>query len=410
MSRETVGERPGWVLPLITFVIGLLVGWLVIGWGVWPVTWKNTLPPDLRAAERDDYLLMTAESYAATQDAEQARARVETWPAAQLNDDLARLQQRLANEDPARVGEVASLAAALGAQGVAGPAPAAPPPAPATGLGATLRGLCPGALYVLLVLIGIALVLWLWRQWRTAHEPRPASTRPPYRAPEHDVVSPERSDSQTGQTWLESGERALHQTAEPSELDTSIFQAPQPAAAVSKPAPQVAAAAGAASQRPKAVTPADQRAPGPVRATTELVNVGTFQAVYQLGEADYDEAFDIKDPSSGHIGQCGLALTDPIGRGHDQAAALQAWLWDTNDPNTTVKILMSEGAYRDTALRDQLAGEQPAIPVRLGTEFELESYNLLMRGKVEKLEYAQQEPAYGIFAELLVRLEVYRKM
>ena len=128
-----------------------------------------------------------------------------------------------------------------------------------------------------------------------------------------------------------------------------------------------------------------------------------------MGEADYDEAFDITDSTGAYIGQCGLELTDPVGRAHDQAAALQAWLWDTNDPDTKVKVLMSEGAYRDTAMRDQLAGEHQALQVKPGLEFELGSYKLLLRGSVDKLEYADQEPVNGIFAELLVRLQVYRR-
>ena len=85
------------------------------------------------------------------------------------------------------------------------------------------------------------------------------------------------------------------------------------------------------------------------------------------------------------------------------------WLWDTKDPDTQVKVLMSEAAYRDTALRDQLAGEHPAMSIRAGSEFELESHNLLLRGRVEKLEYAEQEPVGGIFAELALRMAVYQK-
>jgi hypothetical protein len=60
-------------------------------------------------------------------------------------------------------------------------------------------------------------------------------------------------------------------------------------------------------------------------------------------------------------------------------------------------------------MRDQLAGEHQALQVKPGLEFELGSYKLLLRGSVDKLEYADQEPVNGIFAELLVRLQVYRR-
>ena len=45
-------------------------------------------------------------------------------------------------------------------------------------------------------------------------------------------------------------------------------------------------------------------------------------AVFHMGEPDYDEAFDINDPTDGYMGQCGLQLNEPVGRNRDQAVAL----------------------------------------------------------------------------------------
>jgi hypothetical protein len=131
--------------------------------------------------------------------------------------------------------------------------------------------------------------------------------------------------------------------------------------------------------------------------------------MYQMGEPDYDEAFDINDPVDGYMGQCGLQLIEPFGRERDQAVALQVWLWDSSDPDTQTLALMSEGAYRDTALRSQYAGEHPALAVRPGTEFELESHDLLLRGRVEKVSYAEIEPLRGVYADLQVKMTVYRR-
>jgi hypothetical protein len=144
-------------------------------------------------------------------------------------------------------------------------------------------------------------------------------------------------------------------------------------------------------------------------AAGAMTKVGEWQAQYELGASDYDEAFDIFDMNGAYIGQCGLELVDPVGRAHDQAAALQVWLWDTNDPDTKVKVLMSEGAYRDTGMRDQLAGEHEVMPIRVGTEFELRSYNLLLKGVVDRIGYAEQEPVGAIFSELQARMAVYLK-
>ena len=58
MARQSSNTRP-WLAALLALIAGLIVG-LIIGWGIWPVTYKNTLPQDLRPAERDHYLGMVA--------------------------------------------------------------------------------------------------------------------------------------------------------------------------------------------------------------------------------------------------------------------------------------------------------------------------------------------------------------
>jgi hypothetical protein len=131
-------------------------------------------------------------------------------------------------------------------------------------------------------------------------------------------------------------------------------------------------------------------------------------AAFHMGEPDYDEAFDINDPIDGYMGQCGLQLSEQAGRDRDQAVALQAWLWDSSDPDTQTKVMMGEGTYRDTALRSQYAGQHDVISVRTGTEFELQSHDLLLRGRVEQAEFTDQEPHRGVFSELQVRMQVYR--
>ena len=49
MALKTDNERPVRLWLLIAFVVGVLAGWWGIGWGLWPVTWKNAYPQDLRA-------------------------------------------------------------------------------------------------------------------------------------------------------------------------------------------------------------------------------------------------------------------------------------------------------------------------------------------------------------------------
>jgi hypothetical protein len=423
MSSNVPKNRPSWVLPVIGFLIGLLIGWWVIGWGLWPVQWTNALPPDLRAAERDDYLTMVAESYAANGNADVAKSRLSTWSPQALSKDLANLQTRVAS-NPQQAARVLALAELVGAgkstvpSGQA-PAKAVPPaaqpgttPPSATGADTVARLRTVGTILLWLVLFGVAIavVVYFWRRWRVAHAKQPgpvidASTRPTRSVP---PAQPSFSDvGAEEERWTSNypPATALADDMEPLEpRSTELEQHPAEARTATPAASTPARSATGAAPTPPKVTPAV--AAGAMVATTK---VSEFRPHYTMGEPDYDEPFDIIDSAGGYLGQCGLELNDPVGRGHDQAAALQIWLWDTNDQDTKVKVLMSEGAYRDTAIRDQLKGEHEALPIRPGAEFELSSYKLILRGTVDKLEYVNQEPANMVFSDLLIRLQVYRK-
>jgi hypothetical protein len=315
---------------------------------------------------------------------------------------------------------VLALAQLVGAGGSAAPgaqapAKAAPPaarpgtaPSSATGTDtvATLRTVGTVLLWLVLLGVAIAVVIYFWRRWRAAHAVQStpvigASTRPGPVQPSFSDVSAE--DEQ----WTSNYPAATARADEMEPLAPLVREPEPPPAAV-----LVAASAASPQTRPAtAVTPTPPKvtpavAAGAMVATTK---VGEFRPHYTMGEPDYDEPFDIIDSAGGYLGQCGLELNDPVGRGHDQAAALQIWLWDTNDQDTKVKVLMSEGAFRDAAIRDQLKGEHEPLAIRPGAEFELTSYKLVLRGSVEKLEYVNQDPANMIFSDLLIRLQVYRK-
>jgi hypothetical protein len=249
-------------------------------------------------------------------------------------------------------------------------------------------------------------------RWRAAHQtPQPAAidtTTRPTRPPAPVQRSLDEIAAEAKERWISND--TPPQSEAGAWADAEAAGPPvAPAPSAPRVTPPVPAPARPASAAPGGITPPKILAAGRGGPAGAFTRAGEYRALYQMGEPDYDEAFDITDAVGGYLGQCGLELNDPIGRGHDQAAALQAWLWDTNDPDTKVKVLMSEGAYRDTAMRDQLKGEHDAIPVRVGTEFELETYKVLLRGLVEKVEYADQEPAYTIFSELLVRFRIDRK-
>lgn len=78
----TVSDVGAWIRQkatrevLIAFVLGLVLGLVVLGWWLWPVQWTNAGPSDLQADHQDTYLQMIADSFALNGNSELALARL----------------------------------------------------------------------------------------------------------------------------------------------------------------------------------------------------------------------------------------------------------------------------------------------------------------------------------------------
>ena len=84
-------------LTVLALVAGLLVGWLAIGWGVWPVQWSEAVVLDLSPAEKEKYLDVVAEAYTLNKDAALAEQRLATFPPEQQTALLTDVETRVAN-------------------------------------------------------------------------------------------------------------------------------------------------------------------------------------------------------------------------------------------------------------------------------------------------------------------------
>ncbi len=68
-------NKPLWV-GIISFVVGLFIGLVILGWWLWPVQWTDAGPSDLRSEFQETYLRMAIDSYTLNQDATQAQQRI----------------------------------------------------------------------------------------------------------------------------------------------------------------------------------------------------------------------------------------------------------------------------------------------------------------------------------------------
>ncbi len=153
---------------VFAFLLGVVVGLLVLGWWLWPVNWINADPADLRQIHKEEYLQMIADSYTLTGDVDLAHARLELLKAP--GEDDTDLAAKLDAAMQARI-EAGKADQAFRLQGLASavilpPPPTAEPtaaePAGITG-GGTLRAL---GIVFFLFLLGAGIILLLTRLQR----------------------------------------------------------------------------------------------------------------------------------------------------------------------------------------------------------------------------------------------------
>ncbi|MCJ7624806.1 MAG: hypothetical protein MUO76_14995 [Anaerolineaceae bacterium] len=63
------------VVGAICLFVGVLIGWFVVGWGIWPVEWEDAGVQHLRSDLQEEYVRMMIESYAYNQDSHLALTR-----------------------------------------------------------------------------------------------------------------------------------------------------------------------------------------------------------------------------------------------------------------------------------------------------------------------------------------------
>jgi len=134
--------------------------------------------------------------------------------------------------------------------------------------------------------------------------------------------------------------------------------------------------------------------------------LGHFFTTYQLGEDTYDESFSVETPIGDFLGECGVGISETIGVGDpDEVTAFEVWLFDKSDIRTVTKVLMSEHAFRDDALRAKLAPKGEAVLAKPGSPFILETTGLQVRADVSELVYGEGEsPPKSSFSKLTVEL------
>ncbi|MCX7683180.1 MAG: hypothetical protein N2508_14640 [Anaerolineae bacterium] len=160
------------------------------------------------------------------------------------------------------------------------------------------------------------------------------------------------------------------------------------------------------ARRPQPMEPAPARgrewgAEGPPLAQ--------FSTTYHLGDDHYDPSYSIEAEDGEFLGECGVGISETIGAGTpSKVTAFEVWLFDKSDIRTVTKVVMSDYAFHDEALRTKLAPKGEPVLAEAGKQIILETKTLRVRATISDMEYGTGNlPPGSFFSRLAIDLDVW---
>jgi hypothetical protein len=340
------------VIAVLGGVIGLVLG-LVIGWGIWPVQWYDAAPTSLRKDVQEDFMRMTIESYAKNGDKTLAMQRWQELGTT-APDLLAAIQINPGNVSPGDLAKFNVLIQQGGvnippAVGQTQPAVRGTPAAAGTAIvpAAPVSGSSSNASGFPLTTVLVVLCLLVL------------------------VVG-----GALAYIFIFRNRRigATSLVAQAQEANRQVVKT------------------DFASQ--------GQEAP-----------VAQFMTTFMSGDDLYDDSFSIDAPSGEFLGECGVGISDTVGVGDPKkVTAFEVWLFDKNDIQTVTKVLMSEYAFNDPAIRQRLASKGEPVLIEPGQRMLLETATLQLEARAVDMNYGQGAlPTNSFFERLTLELSVWPK-
>lgn len=136
-----------------------------------------------------------------------------------------------------------------------------------------------------------------------------------------------------------------------------------------------------------------------------------FMTTYLHGDDLYDDSFSIETPGGEFLGECGVGISETLSSTDAKnVTAFEVWLFDKNDIRTVTKVLMSDHAYNDDAIRAKLAPKGEAVKVEPGMRMNLETASLRIQARIVDLSYASgQFPPNSVFERITIELAAWKR-
>ena len=167
-------------------------------------------------------------------------------------------------------------------------------------------------------------------------------------------------------------------------------------------------------QRPNlsATVPAVAAATAAPAAESSAVPIARFRTAYTRGHDTYDDSFSIESANGDFLGECGVGIAEAVGATTPRnVTAFEVWLFDKNDIRTITKVIMSDHAFFDEALKAKLAPKGEPVLARPKETIILETATLIINAEITEMEYGEggDMPDGSYFDRFTIELSAWAK-
>ena len=143
----------------------------------------------------------------------------------------------------------------------------------------------------------------------------------------------------------------------------------------------------------------------------QVTPLARFQTTYSRGHDTYDESFSIENADGDFLGECGVGLSETLGADVPKnVTAFEVWLFDKNDIRTVTKVVMSDHAFFDEAIKAKLAPKGEPVLARPNETIVLETATLIVNAAITELEYGTGAlPPQSFFERFTIELSAWNK-
>jgi len=136
-----------------------------------------------------------------------------------------------------------------------------------------------------------------------------------------------------------------------------------------------------------------------------------FQTTYNFGHDSFDDSFSIENVNGEFMGECGVGISESIGSDLPKnVTAFEVWLFDKNDIRTVTKVVMSDHAFFDEAIKAKLAPKGEPVLGRENETIVLETASLIINAEIKAMEYGVGTlPPQSFFERITFELSAWAK-